>query len=149
MGVANLVTGIATAISSIVGNFQMAKMETSLNGIELNTRRGTLFLGDRGDQGILGQAFRIADTLEFGTLVKCGEAIRDTTAGIKNDTYWLLTKVDELYWSIKAIPDILSVLNDIKNTPHVTQVSITVNGAQSPSATASEIQRKLMAQNAY
>src|SRR6185369_7605054 len=32
------ISGAVTAISSVIGNFQMAKMETSLNAIEHNTR---------------------------------------------------------------------------------------------------------------
>lgn len=38
MGIANLATGIGQLISSIVGNFQMAKLETTMNAVEHNTR---------------------------------------------------------------------------------------------------------------
>jgi hypothetical protein len=64
------VASVGTLISSIIGNFQNARQETTLNAIELNTRRGTLFLGDRGDGGILGQLFKLNDELAFGFSAK-------------------------------------------------------------------------------
>ncbi len=38
LGIVNAVTGVVTAISSVVGNSQMAKMETTLNAIEESMR---------------------------------------------------------------------------------------------------------------
>lgn len=40
----NAITGVVTAISSVIQNFQLAKMETSLNAIEENTRFGMIHL---------------------------------------------------------------------------------------------------------
>ena len=48
MGVVDVVANVATAVSSVVSNFQMARSETTLNAIELNTRRSTHWLGDQG-----------------------------------------------------------------------------------------------------
>lgn len=46
MGVVNLITGIATAVSSIIGNFQMYAMNKSLDLIEKSTRYTEIYLHD-------------------------------------------------------------------------------------------------------
>jgi hypothetical protein len=66
-----------TAISSVIGNFQMAKMETTLNAIEHSTRYSELYLGSRSDGGILGVLFRVYEELAYGALVKAAERTRD------------------------------------------------------------------------
>ena len=76
-GIVTAVASVATAISSIIGNFQMAKMETSLNAIEHNTRYSMMFLGERSDGGILSVLFRIHEQLEFGNLVRTLEDFRN------------------------------------------------------------------------
>ena len=84
LGAIGVGAGVASAISGIIGNFQMARQETTLNAIEGNTRRSMLFLGDRSDGGILGTQFRILDALLFGTAVKAVEQLRDmvSSAGL-------------------------------------------------------------------
>ncbi len=81
MGMVNMITGIATAISSVIGNFQMAKMETSLNAIEHNTRYTMMYVGERADGGILGQMFRVVEALEFGAGTFAVQQIRDKLLG--------------------------------------------------------------------
>lgn len=71
------IAGVGTLISSVIGNFQSAKMETTLNAIEHNTRYSMMFLGERSDGGILGVSFRILEQLEFGNLVKATEDFRN------------------------------------------------------------------------
>jgi phage-related protein len=71
------ISGAVTAISSVIGNFQMAKMETSLNGIEHNTRYSMMFLGERADGGILGVLFKIDEEIAWGTNTKATEKLRD------------------------------------------------------------------------
>lgn len=71
------ISGAVTAVSSIIGNFQQAKMETTLNAIEESTRRTLLYTGDRADGGIIKRLFDINDELHFGTLVKAMEKHRD------------------------------------------------------------------------
>lgn len=44
LGVAGAISSIGTLISSIVGNFQMAKLETTMNAVEKNTRFTQLIL---------------------------------------------------------------------------------------------------------
>lgn len=55
---ANLILKIVDVLLSLIQAFQLARIEGTLNAIEENTRRATLFLGDRSDQGILGQLFK-------------------------------------------------------------------------------------------
>ena len=45
-GIVTMVSGVITAISSVIQNFQMMKMETTLNAIEWNTRKSSLHLQD-------------------------------------------------------------------------------------------------------
>lgn len=51
-GIVGAVGAIGTMVSSIIGNFQMARQETSLNAIELNTRQVAMFIGGLGDGGV-------------------------------------------------------------------------------------------------
>lgn len=75
-----------SAVSGVIGNFQNARQENTLNAIELNTRKGTLYLGDRGDQGILGQLFKVNDILAFGTTAKSVLNIETWAAKIASST---------------------------------------------------------------
>jgi TP901 family phage tail tape measure protein len=65
LGWVSAIGSIGTMISSIIGNFQSAHMETSLNAIEHNTRYSMMYVGERADGGILGQTFRMADALQY------------------------------------------------------------------------------------
>jgi hypothetical protein len=76
-GIVGAVGAVGTMVSSIIGNFQQAKMETTMNAVEHNTRYTALYVGDRSDGGILGQMFRVASDLEFGPIVKILEQHRD------------------------------------------------------------------------
>lgn len=51
--------------------------------IELNTRKGSLYLGERADGGILGVLFRVLDEVSFGAGVKAMEASRDILMDIR------------------------------------------------------------------
>jgi hypothetical protein len=68
---------LGTMASSIFGNFQNAKMETTMNEVEHNTRYSMMYLGERADGGILGVLFRTFEELAYGTLVKAMEQHRD------------------------------------------------------------------------
>lgn len=59
------ISGAVSAISSVIGNFQMAKQETSLNAIEHNTRYTMMYVGERADGGILGQLFKITENTRW------------------------------------------------------------------------------------
>ncbi len=77
MGTIGAIASVGTLVSSVIGNFQQAKMETTMNAVEHNTRYAALYLGDRADGGILGQLFKIGDYLQFGTLVHAVEDFRN------------------------------------------------------------------------
>jgi tape measure domain-containing protein len=83
-GIVSAVGSIGTMISSIVGNFQMAKQETSLNAIEHNTRYSMMYLGERSDGGILGVLFRISEYLQW---------VQPTLENIENKTYGKLSEI--------------------------------------------------------
>jgi TP901 family phage tail tape measure protein len=102
-----------TAISSVISNFQQAKMETTLNAIEESTRRTLLYVGDRGDGGILGQAFRIASALEFGPLVVVMEDFRNKFfdwTGVINP---MVETIRNTLWDVAGYSQHVSELLDV------------------------------------
>jgi len=76
-GIVGAVGSIGTMVSSIIGNFQQAKMETTMNAVEHNTRYSALYLGDRADGGILGVLFKIDEEIAWGANTKAVENLRD------------------------------------------------------------------------
>jgi len=62
LGWANL--GVTVA-NGIVAGFQRARQETTLNAIEENTRRGTQYLGDRADGGIMTASLKSLEQLGY------------------------------------------------------------------------------------
>jgi hypothetical protein len=81
-GVPGLVIAAADLVSSVIANFQFRRMNKLLGMIEETTRRGTLFLGDRADQGILGVLFKIEEGIAFGPATKAVEAIAGEVKGL-------------------------------------------------------------------
>lgn len=72
----NILSG-ATLVSSIIGNFQNARQETTLNAIEESTRYSALYLGARADGGIIQILFRLLDEVSFGGIIKAAEDHRN------------------------------------------------------------------------
>jgi hypothetical protein len=70
------VGSIGSMVSGIIGNFQNARQEKTLNAIEESTRYSMLYLGGRADQGILGVLFQIAETLAWGPATKALDRIQ-------------------------------------------------------------------------
>jgi tape measure domain-containing protein len=66
-----------TLVSSIIGNFQSARMETTMNAVEHNTRYTMMYVGERADGGILGQLFKMNEELAFGNIVVAVEDLRN------------------------------------------------------------------------
>lgn len=127
--VVGAVAGVVTAISGVIGNFQMAHQETSLNAIEHNTRYSMMFLGERADGGILGQMFRIADAIQYvpGLLDAVNakmdnwlQPLDGTLDGIAGQMALALTKLDDIssntYWGLRADQDNTIVLGEIRDT---------------------------------
>ncbi len=73
----NVVTGVVSAVSDVIGNFQMMAMNKTLDLIEHSTRFTQLFLGGRADQGVIGVLFRVLESIDFGHNTKANEEARD------------------------------------------------------------------------
>jgi tape measure domain-containing protein len=115
-------SGLASAGSSLLGGLLDAVLpknsDTQLVRIEGNTRFAAMYLGERGDGGILGTLFRILDTALYGTAVKALESIRDMIGGmgglgggdnskdiglIREQSYWSMLKLDRIDVNINAM----------------------------------------------
>ena len=112
-GIIGAVGSVVSAISSVIGNFQMAHQETSLNAIEHNTRYTMMYVGDRSDGGILGQAFQTNELLGWGPTVKATQALADMFPShldalndISSNTYWTLQKCDASLGKLDTLIDI-------------------------------------------
>jgi hypothetical protein len=76
-GIVGAVGGVVSAVSGVISNFQQAKMETTLNAIEHNTRYTMMYVGERADGGILGVLFKIDEEIAWGANTKATENLRD------------------------------------------------------------------------
>jgi|GEM_PF-4058016 len=138
-----------TAISSIVGNFQMKGMNDSLSKIEESTRKSMNYLGERSDGGIVMAALATKEYLGYvmDDLRNGPDSIRPMTAGINGNLYWLLKKVEDpgmlvhTMWEVRD--NTASIDTTLKSLQGLARVNITnhfnVNGAKSPQDTATEI----------
>ena len=90
------ISGAVSAISSVIGNFQMAKQETSLNAIEHNTRYTMMYVGERADGGILGQLFKITENTRW-TLGGVDELSRKSSESISilADSYGWMERIGQ------------------------------------------------------
>lgn len=81
-GIVGAVAGVATAISSVIGNFQMAKMETTLNAIEESTRYVKIdFHGRFMDMVNQYYPKLDLDNFHYGVLIPALNEISDETRG--------------------------------------------------------------------
>jgi tape measure domain-containing protein len=159
----NLVSGIVSAVSGIIGNFQNAKQETTLNAIEHNTRYSMMFLGERGDGGILGRLFDIADKMQYvptlldgvnaklsdwlSPLSNSGTAIEEAMPGVR-------MRLDEIsnntLYGMHATQDAVTAMREVRDAINRrgTEVNIYVSGAGSPQSTANAVAAQLRTQMA-
>lgn len=110
----NIFGGIS-AVSGIAGNFQNAKMETTMNAVEHNTRYSMMYLGERADGGILGISFRIFEEIAYGTLPKAMEKHRDQFfdwTGFVNPIFEVIR--NSVMDSYPVLVDIRTMLGDIR-----------------------------------
>lgn len=78
LGWVGAIGSVGSMVSGIISNFQNARQETSLNAIELNTRKTAIYLGEAtGTGGLSAQMWRLLEDVEYGTFVKVLEQIRD------------------------------------------------------------------------
>jgi TP901 family phage tail tape measure protein len=167
MGAVNMVTGIVSAVGDVITAIYSIRQEGTLNAIEHNTRYAMMFLGERSDQGILGQMFRIADTLEFGALVKAMERSRDVLSDYVPAMADLMTDLNtRLQFAVQRLDQIghnalygsnedatqSALLREIAMNAKQRQpvnVNITVSGAGNPQDVANKIASTLRTQLAY
>ena len=112
-GIVTAVASVATAISSIVGNFQMAHMETSLNAIEHNTRYTMMYAGERADGGMIGRLYAISDAMQWvpGLLDGINAKLIDWLEPLHTD---LTDLYGQAFWtreSVRVIESGIAVLN--------------------------------------
>jgi hypothetical protein len=78
MGTLGAIGSIGSMVSGIIGNFQNARQETTLNAIEENTRFAMIILGGAGqDSGISKKLSDIQEGVWFGPGVKAVEDFRN------------------------------------------------------------------------
>jgi TP901 family phage tail tape measure protein len=146
----NLGAALTSAFAGVFGLFQNARQETTLNAIEENTRRGTLFLGDRGDGGILGQVFRIVESVQFVQPLLDGlnakldnwlEPITGQIGQIISSIPLMQIRLDEisnnsLYGSAadKDNTALLRSIRDLLGANRTPNIQVFVNGVQQPSS---------------
>jgi tape measure domain-containing protein len=114
-GIVGAVSGAVSAVSGIVSNFQQAKMETTLNAIEHNTRYGMMYLGERADGGILGILFKIDEELAWGSLTKATEALKDAFVDFAHGALADLDDMKGHLWALDGISDALWQSHDALN----------------------------------
>ena len=140
--IVGMVTGVVSAITGVIGVFQAAKQETTLNAIEHNTRYSMMYLGERADGGILGVLFKTFEELAYGTLVKAMEQHRDQFydwTGFINPIFETIrNNVMDMY---PVVVDIRDVLYDVR-----AMVSDVAGTARQNADTLREINVSIVAQ---
>jgi hypothetical protein len=122
------ISGAITAISSVIGNFQMAKMETSLNAIEHNTRYTMMYVGEQADGGIYRASLKIFEELAYGTLVKAMEKHRDQFydwTGFVNPIFETIR--NSVMDSYPVLVDIRTILGDMRELATNLQTDVRSN----------------------
>jgi hypothetical protein len=64
LGAVGAIGSVVSAVSGVIGNFQNAKMETTMNAVEGNTRRTAITLGE-GEDGISNNLKRVWFSLQY------------------------------------------------------------------------------------
>lgn len=153
--IAGAVGSIAGAISGVIGNFQSAHQETSLNAIEHNTRYAMMFLGERGDGGIVSATQKSTEYLGYlnasvdtigkylsDWLSPANTALQDIASNVRGTSARLNEISTNTFWGSQAEKDnstILSTLRDLLSTTTATvpNIQVFVNGVQAPASSVS------------
>jgi hypothetical protein len=160
----NLVAGIVSAVSDVITAIYSIRQEGTLNGIEHNTRYSMMYLGERGDGGILGRLYDISDTLKFGTGVKVLEQVRDyvwdyfpgmndALADLNTRLSFAVSRLDQIGNDVMHGSDadqrqvsLLAEIRDAVRERSTGNVTINVSGAASPQQTSQAIASTLRTQ---
>lgn len=118
------ISSVVTAISSIIQSFQLAKMETTLNAIEHNTRYVMMYLGERSDGGIIGRLYDISDKTQWipGLLDGINLKLIDWLEPLHTD---LRDIYDEVFWSKISTKAIETSMADVKGYLETTRNNTT------------------------
>lgn len=110
------VSGVVTAISSVIGNFQMAKMETTLNAIEHETRYSQIHLLHILEDGV-NKYYPYLEQINgylwdhfndsFASLMSTTEEIRDIVKSLKFPIDWTMNFTDMNRQTLYEIRDAL------------------------------------------
>jgi hypothetical protein len=150
-GLVGVVSGVVSAISGVIGNFQFAAMNKSLDLIEKSTRYSMLYLSD--PTGILGYMHHLQENTQYlnplldglnlklidwlfplgGMLMDCSGQLQFATghlADISNNTHWGLVSSQANEAKLSAI---LDELRAGKTQPII---NLYVNGVQQPASSS-------------
>lgn len=99
LGWVGAIGGVASAISGIIGNFQMARQENTLNAIEESTRYSKMYTGGSGGEkghNILTHTGYIHEYMSYvvDDLRGSGDNIKTMLADIRGNTFWALKKME-------------------------------------------------------
>jgi TP901 family phage tail tape measure protein len=153
MGVIGAVGSIGAMVSGIIGNFQMAGMNKTLDLIEHEVRYTKIATVD-GEYSVLRNTglareylfYLVEDSRTGADSVKARLSNIDGTMG------WMLKKIesgggvldwlqkiqDNTFWGLKKLEDISAKVGNISMT-----ATVVVNGAQDPAATANAVAEAL------
>jgi hypothetical protein len=125
----NLVGNLGGMVTGVISNFQNAKQETTLNAIEHNTRFSMMFLGERGDGGIVTASLKTLEMIGYnvtntdalkGTLWeikdKLGSYLEELPS-IASNTFWGLQKLDSWHPQVDKLSSIDSRLEAMATKP--------------------------------
>jgi tape measure domain-containing protein len=153
-GTISAIANVGTLISSVIGNFQNARQETTLNAIEHNTRYSMMYLGERGDGGILGRLFDIADKMQFvpglldalnakadNWLQPLGDHLDAIKSSISGSS-WIQRRLDEIshntMYGSQADRDngsLLQTMRDVlQSSGRTPTITVSINGVTVPSS---------------
>lgn len=139
LGWVSAIGSVATAVSSVISNFQLARQEDTLNAIEESTRYLKVDFYDNKptlkelvweSQNWLNY---ISDDLRSGP-----DAIRPLTSNIAGSLYWILDKIEgpgmtvHTLWDIRdklgaAVPDVANIKTTLVNWDAWLKASLTTS----------------------
>jgi len=115
-GLVSAVANVATAVSSIIGNFQMAEMTNKLKAVEHNTRFTMQYVGARQDGGLVTSNLKILEWTQYGVgaTAQVNEslwAIRPSVDRVAVSTSYIVTNTDDMK---STLWDIRGAIRDLK-----------------------------------
>lgn len=157
MGAIGAIGSAVGAISSIIGNFQMGRMEGSLNAIEANTRYSMIALTNWNESGISYNSNRTARGLEliqewiWGTFMPALQSLMTTTESlVDKGMFWdyVNPKLDAIKTALADDigPSIDGVAESIKDASRDITITLEVDGEVLSKIVATEVAGQLAAQ---